>query len=79
MATGNPDFGGDTFGEIVQWLVVIDIAAVGLGTATGTTRGFFALARDRHLPRPLAAVHPKLQDALHRGHGRLRSRRSSSR
>ena len=58
-ATGNPDFGGDTFGEIVQWLVVIDIAAVGLGTATGTTRGIFALARDRHLPEPLAAVHPR--------------------
>ena len=59
VATGNPDFGGDTFSEIVQWLVVIDIAAVGLGTATGTTRGFFALARDRHLPSPLAAVHPR--------------------
>ena len=46
VATGNPDFGGDTFSEIVQWLVVIDIAAVGLGTATGTMRGIFALARD---------------------------------
>ncbi len=59
VATGNPDFGGDTFSEIVQWMVVIDIAAVGLATATGTARGFFALARDRHLPRPLAAVHPR--------------------
>jgi amino acid transporter len=57
VATGNPDFGGSTFSDIVQWLVVIDIAAVGLGTATGTTRGLFALARDRHLPSPLAAVH----------------------
>jgi amino acid transporter len=61
VATSNPDFGGDTFGEIVQWLVVIDIAAVGLGTATGTARGFFALARDRHLPSPLAAVHPRFK------------------
>jgi len=59
VATGNPDFGGDTFSEIVQWLVVIDIAAVGLATATGITRGLFALARDRHLPQPLAAVHPR--------------------
>ena len=59
VATGNPDFGGDTFSEIVQWLVVIDIAAVGLATVTGTVRGVFALARDRHLPRPLAAVHPR--------------------
>jgi amino acid transporter len=59
VATANPDFGGDRFSELVQWLVVIDIAAVGLGTATGTTRGVFALARDRHLPRALAAVHPR--------------------
>ncbi|MDX6631764.1 MAG: hypothetical protein QOH00_4010 [Gaiellales bacterium] len=59
VATANPDFGGDRFSEIVQWLVVIDIAAVGLGTATGTIRGVFALARDRHLPRMLAAVHPR--------------------
>jgi amino acid transporter len=61
VATGNPDFGGSTFSELVQWLVVIDIAAVGLGTATGTTRGIFALARDRHLPSPLAAVHPRFK------------------
>jgi amino acid transporter len=60
-ATANPDFGGDTFSDIVQWLVVIDIAAVGLATATGTTRGIFALARDRHLPKPLAAVHPRFK------------------
>ena len=59
VATANPDFGGDTFCELVQWLVVIDIAAVGLATATGTSRGLFALARDRHLPSTLAAVHPR--------------------
>src|SRR4051812_12319258 len=59
VATANPDFGGNNFSELVQWLVVIDIAAVGLATATGTTRGLFALARDRHLPSPLAAVHPR--------------------
>jgi amino acid transporter len=61
VATGNPDFGGDTFSEIVQWLVVIDIAAVGLGTATGSIRGVFALARDRHLPSTLAAVHHRFK------------------
>ena len=60
-ATSNPDFGGTRFSELVQWLVVIDIAAVGLATATGTTRGIFALARDRHLPSPLAAVHPRFK------------------
>ena len=69
-ATSNPDFGGTRFGEFVQWLVVIDIAAVGLGTATSTMRGIFALARDDHLPRLLAAVHP-VQDAVHRRLGGL--------
>jgi amino acid transporter len=59
VATADPRFGGSTFGDLVQWLVVIDIAAVGLGTATGTTRGVFALARDRHLPSILAAVHSR--------------------
>ena len=84
-ATGNPDFGGDTFGELVQWLVVIDIAAVGLGTATGTTRGIFALARDRHLPRPLAAVHPRYKTpyvaatvVADRGHRRRADRATSA-
>ena len=55
----NPDLGGSSFGELVQWLVVIDIAAVALGTATGTSRGIFALARDGRLPKPLAYVHPR--------------------
>jgi amino acid transporter len=61
VATANPDFGGDKFSDLVQWLVVIDIAAVGLGTATGTTRGVFALARDGHLPRTLSAVHHRFK------------------
>jgi amino acid transporter len=49
------------FPELIQWLVVIDIAAVGLGTATGTSRGIFALARDGFLPRPFAYVHPRFK------------------
>jgi amino acid transporter len=61
VATANPDFGGNKFSDLVQWLVVIDIAAVGLGTATGTTRGVFALARDGHLPRTLSAVHHRFK------------------
>ena len=44
--SSDPNYGGTAFGELVQWLVVIDIAAVGLGTATGSSRGLFALARD---------------------------------
>jgi amino acid transporter len=47
------------FPQLVQWLVLLDIAAVGLGTATGSSRGLFALARDGFLPRPLASVHPR--------------------
>ncbi len=52
----DPQFGGSGFSELVQWIIVIDIAAVGLGTATGTSRGLFALARDGRLPRVLARV-----------------------
>ncbi len=55
----DPRFGSSTFGELVQWLVVIDIAAVGLGTAVGSSRGVFSLARDGRLPKVLASVHPK--------------------
>jgi amino acid transporter len=54
----DPSIGSTRFGELVQWLIVIDIAAVALGTATGSSRGLFALARDGRLPKPLAAVHP---------------------
>ena len=57
--SADPTYGGSTFGELVQWLVVIDIAAVGLGTATGSSRGVFALARDGRLPSFLAKVHPR--------------------
>ena len=55
----DPRFGSSTFGELVQWLVVIDIAAVGLGTAVCSSRGVFSLARDGRLPKVLASVHPK--------------------
>ena len=54
----DPAIGSTRFGELVEWLIVIDIAAVALGTATGSSRGLFALARDGRLPRQLAAVHP---------------------
>jgi amino acid transporter len=54
----DPSIGSTRFGELVEWLIVIDIAAVALGTATGSSRGLFALARDGRLPRQLAAVHP---------------------
>ncbi|MEY4225787.1 MAG: hypothetical protein RL190_544 [Actinomycetota bacterium] len=55
----DPNYGGSTFGELIQWLVVIDIAAVGLGTATASSRGVFALARDGRLPSFLGKMHAR--------------------
>ncbi len=54
----DPDIGSSRFGELTEWLITIDIAAVALGTATGSSRGIFALARDGRLPKVLATVHP---------------------
>jgi amino acid transporter len=39
--------------------VLLDILAVGVGAAVASTRGVFAMARDRRLPAPLAKVSPK--------------------
>jgi amino acid transporter len=55
----DPSIGSTRFGELTEWLITVDIAAVALGTATGSSRGIFALARDGRLPKVLAAVHPK--------------------
>jgi amino acid transporter len=49
-------FGSVTFNRILQVIVILDITAVGVGAAVSTSRGFFALARDRRLPAPLATV-----------------------
>jgi amino acid transporter len=49
-------FGSVTFDRILQLIVILDITAVGVGAAVSTSRGFFALARDRRLPAPLASV-----------------------
>jgi amino acid transporter len=58
-AAANPEIGGDTFGEFVQWIVLIDIAAVALGVSNACSRGYFALARDGRLPRVVGAVHSR--------------------
>lgn len=57
FALGSPDFYGSDL--IVKFLIVVvflDIMAVGLGAAVASTRGVFALARDRRIPGALAAV-----------------------
>ena len=50
--------GSNAFGELVQWIVVLDILAVALGSTNACARGYFALARDGRLPRQLAKLHP---------------------
>jgi amino acid transporter len=52
-------FGSVAFDRILQLIVILDITAVGVGAAVSTSRGFFALARDRRLPAPLARVSPR--------------------
>ena len=52
-------FGSDTIDKILEVVVLLDILAVGVGAAVASTRGVFAMARDRRLPSPLAKVHAK--------------------
>lgn len=57
FALGSPGFFGSDL--IVRFLIVVvflDILAVGLGAAVASTRGVFALARDRRIPGALAVV-----------------------
>ena len=46
-------------GTDVIVVVLLDILAVGVGAAVASTRGVFAMARDRRLPAPLARVPPE--------------------
>jgi amino acid transporter len=62
FALGSPDaaggFGGasDLTLKVLLVVVLLDVMAVGLGAATATTRGIFALARDRKIPGALAST-----------------------
>ena len=49
-------FGSVNFDRLLQVIVILDIVAVGLGTAVATSRGFFAMSRDRRIPGVLAKV-----------------------
>lgn len=58
---GSPDqfaYGGDSdlILKILLVVVLLDVMAVGLGAATASTRGLFALARDRKIPGFLAST-----------------------
>jgi amino acid transporter len=49
-------FGSVVFNRLLQAVVILDITAVGVGAAVSTSRGFFAMSRDRKLPGVLAKV-----------------------
>jgi amino acid transporter len=58
FALGAPGgrFGSDLIEKLLLVVVLLDILAVYVGAAVASTRGTFAMARDRRLPVPLAAV-----------------------
>ena len=57
FALGSPGvYGSDTILKILEIVVILDVIAVGLGAAVASTRGVFALARDRRIPGALAKV-----------------------
>jgi amino acid transporter len=55
-----PDaFGSDLISKAVVIVVLLDILAVSVGASVASTRGVFAMARDRRLPASLAKVAPR--------------------
>jgi amino acid transporter len=56
---GGGQFGSKLLADVLQLVVTLDVAAVGIGVATGASRGIFAMARGRRLPPALATVHPR--------------------
>jgi amino acid transporter len=49
-------YGGTWIDRLLELVVLFDMLAVAIGCAVSASRGIFALARDRHIPAPLAAV-----------------------
>jgi amino acid transporter len=60
FALGAPEasggFGSDLISKLLVVVVLLDILAVGVGASVASTRGVFAMARDRRLPAALASV-----------------------
>jgi amino acid transporter len=60
FALGSPasagGYGSDLILKVLEIVVILDVMAVGLGAAVASTRGVFALARDRRIPGALAKV-----------------------
>ena len=57
-APGSPS-GSEFWLKILLLVVLLDMLAVYVGAAVASTRGIFALARDRRLPGALATVSKK--------------------
>lgn len=49
-------FGSVTVRRLLELVVIFDMIAVLIGCSVAASRGFFALARDKHLPRAVARV-----------------------
>lgn len=52
-------FGSSVLLDLLNIVVILDIMAVGVGAAVSSTRGLFAMARDRRIPRAFAKVDPR--------------------
>jgi amino acid transporter len=54
-------YGSTTIGRLMELVVLLDIMAVGVGAAVASTRGTFAMARDRRLPAMVASVSKRFE------------------
>ena len=57
-------YGSTTLIRVMELVVLLDIMAVGIGAAVASTRGVFAMARDRRLPGVFAAVSKKYETPI---------------
>jgi amino acid transporter len=62
-APGSPS-GSEFWLKVLLVVVFLDMLAVYVGAAVASTRGTFAMARDRRLPRALATVSPKYETPI---------------
>jgi amino acid transporter len=63
FALGAPEsaggYGGTWIARLLEFVVLLDMLAVAVGASVASTRGVFAMARDRRIPRSLASVSPR--------------------
>ena len=64
FALGAPggEFGSDFILKVLLVVVFLDMLAVYVGAAVASTRGVFAMARDRRLPKMMAGVSSEVRD-----------------